>query len=80
MILGMINNAQIVDMVAYRCHAPWRSFTAVILCALLSVCCARVDAAGTIIIDSYGDACYLEGAYTRPTDSNVATQKSLYYY
>ncbi len=67
MILGMINNAQIVDMVAYRRHAHGRSFVSAALCVLLlSFCCLSLDGA-SVRLDA-NNLCYANGELVKYAD------------
>ena len=67
MILGMINNAQIVDMVAYRRHAHGRSFVSAALCVLLlSFCCLSLDGA-SVRLDA-NNLCYANGEFVKYAD------------
>ena len=71
MILGMINNAQIVDMVAYRRHAHGRSFVSATLCVLLlSFCCLSLDGASVSLYANY--LCYANGEFVKT--SNFSTR------
>ena len=67
MILGVINNAQIVDMVAYRRHAHGRSFVSAALCVLLlSFCCLSLDGA-RVRLDA-NNLCYANGEFVKNSD------------
>ncbi|MBQ6141733.1 MAG: InlB B-repeat-containing protein [Kiritimatiellae bacterium] len=67
----MINNAQIVDMVAYRRHAHGRSFVSATLCVLLlSFCCLSLDGASVSLYANY--LCYANGEFVKT--SNFSTR------